>query len=210
MVSADLARVGDRRHVFYERAQPVFGLLEEPLRLLFLRDVLRDLRETPQIALIVVQRRRYSAGQEPGSILAHEPVLFSRVAFPSCSLEMSLRPAPLCVFFGEEYGVVLACDLLGRVAFKAFGARVPACYAPLWVEHEDCVIPRAFHQRAEVFLALAQPVLALEFATLRPRPRRAAPRQARRRASLPPRTRGVVLIIRRTPRRSPSGGGRSS
>src|SRR5215216_5807510 len=84
---------------------------------------------------------------------------------------MSLGPAPLCVFFGDEYRAVLACDLLGRVAFKAFGPRVPACYAPLWVEHEDRVISRAFHQRVEVFLALAQPFLALEFATLRPRPR---------------------------------------
>src|SRR5215213_3207881 len=107
MVSADLARVGDRRHVFYERAQPVLGLLEEPLRLLFLRDVLRDRRETPQFALIVAKRRRYRAGQEPRSILALEPVLlFEAANFCGC-LEVSLRPATTCVLFSEEYGEVL-------------------------------------------------------------------------------------------------------
>ena len=43
MVAADLPGVGDRRHVFDERAQTVLGLLEVPLRLLLLCDVLCDL-----------------------------------------------------------------------------------------------------------------------------------------------------------------------
>src|SRR5215207_9046880 len=103
MVAADLTRVGDRRHLFDECAHPVLGLVEERLRLLLLRDVLRDRRETPQFALIVAQRRRYRAGQKPRSILAHEPVLLFEAAFSRCLFEMSLGPAPLCVIFAEEY-----------------------------------------------------------------------------------------------------------
>src|SRR5215211_5586437 len=101
---------------------------------------------------MVMQCRRYSMGQEPRSILAHEPVFLLRATIPNRRLEVSLGPAPPCVFFGEEYGVVLSDDLFGLVAFQAFGTRVPACYAPLRIEHEDRVIPNAFHQGAEVFL----------------------------------------------------------
>src|SRR5215204_402977 len=151
---ADLSRVGDRRHVFDERAQPVLGLLEEPLRLLLLCDVLHDLRETPQFALVVVQRRQDRACPEPGSIPAHEPVLLYKAAFPSSRLEVSLRLAHPCVFFGEEHGEVLSYNLLGPVAFQAFGACVPACDASSRVEHEARVVSHAFYQRAEVFSLL--------------------------------------------------------
>src|SRR5215210_338223 len=103
MVAADLLRVGDRRYVFDERTQAVLGLLEKPLRLLPLRDVLRDLRETPQSALIVVQRRYDRIGPEPRSVLAHMPVLLLEPDFSHCLLQLFLRPATPGVFFGEEH-----------------------------------------------------------------------------------------------------------
>src|SRR5215217_2211536 len=173
MLAADLPRIGYSRHVFDERAQASLGLLAEPLRLLLLRDVLRDLRDTPQFSLIIVQRRQDRACPEPRSILAHKPVLFFGPAFARC-LEESLRPATNYVLFGEEHGEVLSDDLLGAVALEAFGASIPAGDASLRVEREDRVVSHAFHQRAEVFLVPAQAlplVLGLQRTTLRPRPR---------------------------------------
>src|ERR687898_2702119 len=173
MVSAYLPGVGDRRYVFDERAQTVLGLLEVPLRLFLLCDVLRDHRETPQFALIIVQRRQDRVCPEPRSILAHEPVLLYGAAFAR-RLEVFLRLAQPGVFFGEEYGEALSDDLFRVIAFETFSTRVPACHAPLRVEREDRVVSHAFHQRAEVFLVPAQVLplaLGLQRTTLRPRPR---------------------------------------
>ncbi len=174
MVSADLPGVGDRRHVFDERAQTVLGLLEVPLRLFLLCDVLRDHRETPQFALIIVQRCQDRVCPEPRSILAHEPVLHYGAPFARRRLEVLLRLAQPGVFFGEEHGEALSDDLLGVIAFEAFSTRVPACHTPLRVEREDGVIPHAFYQRAEVLLVPAQAysvALGLQLATLSPHPR---------------------------------------
>jgi len=174
MVSADLPGVGDRRLVFDERAQTVLGLLEVPLRLFLLCDVLRDHRETPQFVLIIVQRCQDRVCPEPRSILAHEPILLCGAAFARRRLEVFLRLAQPGVFFGEEQGEVLSDDLLRGIAFAKFSTRVPACHAPLRVKRENGVIPHAFYQRAEVFLVPAQAfsvALCLQVATLRPRPR---------------------------------------
>src|SRR5215213_4148429 len=102
MGAADLLRVGDRGYVFDERAQTVLGLLEKPLRLLLLCDVLGDLRETPQVALIVVQRSYDRVGPEPRSTLAHPPVLLLEPALPLRLLQLPVRSAPLYVFFRQE------------------------------------------------------------------------------------------------------------
>src|SRR5215203_4308998 len=174
MVSADLPGVGDRRHVFDERAQTVLCLLEVPLRLFLLCDVLRDHRETPQFALIIVQRCQDRVCPEPRSILAHEPVLLYGAAFAGRRLEVFLRLAQPGVFFCEECGEVLSDDLIRVIAFETFGTRVPACHAPLRVEREDGVIPHAFYQRAEMFLVPAQAfsvALGLQLATLSPHSR---------------------------------------
>src|SRR5215208_6045354 len=174
MLAADLPRIGYSRHVFDERAQASLGLLAEPLRLLLLRDVLRDLRDTPQFSLIIVQRRQDRACPEPRSILAHKPVLFFGPAFAGRRLEVSLGPATLYLFFGEEHGEVLSDDLLRLIALETFGTSVPAADASLRVEREDRVVSHAFHQRAEVFLVPAQVLplaLGLQRTTLRSRPR---------------------------------------
>src|SRR5215208_4888859 len=173
MLAADLPRIGYSRHVFDERAQASLGLLAEPLRLLLLRDVLRDLRDTPQFSLIIVQRRQDRGCPEPRSILAHKPVLFLGPAFAR-RFEVFLWPATPYIFFGEEHGEVLSDDLLRLIALEAFGTSVPAGDASLRVEREDRVVPHAFHQRAEVFLVPAQELplaLGLQRTTLRPRPR---------------------------------------
>jgi len=57
-------------------------------------------------------------------------VLIFRPAFAR-RLEIFLRPAHPYVFFGEEHGEVLSDDLLGVVAFEAFGTSVPAGDASL-------------------------------------------------------------------------------
>src|SRR5215212_4218335 len=106
MLAADLPRIGYSRHVFDERAQASLGLLAEPLCLLLLCDVLRDLRDTPQFSLIIVQRRQYRGYPEPRSILAHKPVLFFGPAFARRRLEVFLRLAQPGIFFGEELGEV--------------------------------------------------------------------------------------------------------
>src|SRR5215208_211578 len=173
MLAADLPRIGYSRHVFDERAQASLGLLAEPLRLLLLRDVLRDLRDTPQFSLIIVQRRQDRGCPEPRSILAHTPVLFLGPAFAR-RFEVSLGPATHYGLFGEEHGEVLSDDLLRLIALEAFGTSVPAGDASLRVEREDGVIPHAFYQRAEVFLVPAQAfsvALGFQLATLSPRPR---------------------------------------
>jgi hypothetical protein len=160
--------------VFDEREQTVLGLLEVPLRLFLLCDVLRDHRETPQFALIIVQRRQDRVCPEPRSILAHEPVLLYGAAFARRRLEVFLRLAQPGVFFCEEHGEMLPGDLLRVIAFEAFGTSVPACHAPLRVEREDRVVSHAFHQRAEVFLVPAQVLplaLGLQRAALSTRPR---------------------------------------
>src|ERR687898_45160 len=126
MVCADLPGVGDGRHVFDEREQTVLGLLEVPLRLFLLCDVLRDHRETPQFALIIVQRCQDRVCPEPRSILAHEPVLLYGAAFVRRRFEVFLWPATPYVFFGEEDGEVLSDDLFRVIAFETFSTRVPA------------------------------------------------------------------------------------
>src|SRR5215208_7971917 len=146
MVAADLPRVCDRRHVLDERAQASLCLLEESFSFLLLRDVLYDHRETLQSALIIVQRRQDRACPEPGSILAHKPVLFFGPTFAR-RLEMSLWPATLYVLFGEEHREVLSDDLLRLIALEAFGTSVPTGDVSLRVEREDRVVPQAFHQR---------------------------------------------------------------
>src|SRR5690349_16371535 len=51
---------------------------------------------------------------------------------------------------------MLADDLVGTIALDALGARVPARYAPLRVQHEDGVVLDRFDEEAKAFLALPQ------------------------------------------------------
>src|SRR5437868_11221929 len=108
---------------------------------------------------MVVHRRNDDVGPEGRAVLAQprpfvlEASLFARPA------QLFLRPMSFARLRGVEDPEVFADDLVGTIALDALGARVPACHAPLRIEHEDGVVLHRFDEKPETLLALAQQLL---------------------------------------------------
>src|SRR5271163_4888598 len=64
-------------------------------------------------------------------------------------------------FLWIKPGEVLAHDLLCRISFEPFCPGIPCRDSSLGIEHEDGVIPRAFHQQAKSLFAVTQGHLSL-------------------------------------------------
>ena len=137
-----------------------FLRLRQPHALLFhlsrLGQITRRLDESDQPARGVTHRRDHDACPKPRTVLAGPPRLRGELSFFGGGFELLRRPPAGDVLGGEESREVDAQDFVLAVAGDAGGAGVPACHAPLRIEHEDRVIGDVGDHQSQLLLALFQ------------------------------------------------------
>ncbi len=130
-----------------------------------LGDVAGDLGKADEIA-VLVDRIDDDARPEERAVLADAPAflfvaaLFARDA--ECTGRFAVGAVRLCV----EAREMLAEDLLGRIAFDALAADVPARDDAGGVEHVKGVVRDSFNQQTETPFALEQIPLLTELFTI--------------------------------------------
>ncbi len=139
--------------------QLFLGLLQLQLRFPALGDVAGDLGVAQQPALGIADRVDQHAGPEHRAVLAHAPALGLVLAVGGGVVQRLHRQARPTVGVGIELGEMQTDDLVGGVALDPLGAGVPAGHHPVGIQHDQRAVVDAFHEDAELPLALQQGLL---------------------------------------------------
>src|SRR4051812_16379182 len=134
-----------------EDSEAALRLEQRLLRLALLGHVPCDFCEAEQLAFIAVDPVDDDAGPKPRAILAYAPAFPFETAFAARGLEHPLGHARPLVFFGVEFGEVLADDLFGLEALDPLGTRVPAGHDSIGVEHVDGIVEDRLDEQLERF-----------------------------------------------------------
>jgi hypothetical protein len=134
---------------------------QEPLRLHSLGCVARDLGEADDVAAIAAQGVEDDRSPEARAVLAQSPAFRLVFSLASCSRQSPVGEMRGPILLGVETAEVRADDFLGRIAFDALRAAVPARDVSIRVEVKDGVVDDAFNHLPEARFGLQKPPLGL-------------------------------------------------
>ena len=153
-------QLAQRLH-FLRPEQLLSRFFEPELRLALLGLVAGNLGEADQLAVVVLDGVDDHARPEARAVLANPPALGFVAARLPGRLERVRGHAGVEVLGGVEAAEMLADDFVGRITLDSRGARVPVGYAPVRVEHVDCVVGDALDEQPEPPLGVEQRELCL-------------------------------------------------